>query len=121
MKSRLLIIIGVLWLALSASAQVTPTSQMEKLDRGLVAVPAQSKGVFLSWRLLGTDSKETRFNVIRDGVTIAAGLKGTNYVDATGTSDTKYAIETVGGPNAGKSANTKSWGAFVQDHQPGAP
>ena len=35
----------------------TPVSQMEKLDRGLVALPAQNQGIFLSWRLLGTDSK----------------------------------------------------------------
>jgi hypothetical protein len=29
---------------------------MEKLDRGVVALPAAGKGVFISWRMLGTDS-----------------------------------------------------------------
>lgn len=107
-------IISMLWLTTSAIAQVTPTSQMEKLDRGLVAVPAQNKGVFLSWRLLGTDTEETTFNVIKNGTTIATGLKVTNYIDESGTTASKYAVETVGGPNAGKSGNTKSWGTIYK-------
>ena len=49
----------------------TPVSQMEKLDRGLVALPAQNQGIFLSWRLLGTDSKHVCFDVERDGKIIA--------------------------------------------------
>ena len=39
----------------------------EKLDRGLVALPASGKGVFLSWRLLGSDDPTTTFMVVRDG------------------------------------------------------
>ena len=51
-----------------ANAQVTPVSQMEKLDRGLVAVPISSKSNFISWRLLGTDEKTaTTFDLLRDG------------------------------------------------------
>lgn len=108
--SRNNILIVMLWLTLSAAAQVTPASQMEYLDRGLVVVPAKSQGVFLSWRLLGTDTKDTRFNVYKDGKKLAEGLRITNYTDATGTAANRYYIETVGGPNAGKSANAKSWG-----------
>ena len=60
-------------------AQVqTPVSQMEKLDRGLVALPAQDKGIFLSWRLLGTDSKNVCFDIERDGKIIAHQVKLTN-------------------------------------------
>ena len=110
MKSRLLIIIGALWLATAANAQVTPASQMEKLDRGVVAVPAKSKGVFLSWRLLGTDPKSTRFNIYRNGSMIVSHTKVTNYVDAEGTASDSYVVETIGGPNAGKSESTQSWG-----------
>ena len=53
----------------------TPVSQMEKLDRGLVALPAQDQGIFLSWRLLGTDSKDVCFDVERDGKIIAHQVK----------------------------------------------
>ena len=44
--------------------------QMEWLNRGLVAVKT-SGGVFLSWRVLGTEGSETSFNLYRDGEKIA--------------------------------------------------
>lgn len=40
--------------------------QMEALDRGFVAVPAEN-GMFLSWRFLGTDSTDLMFNVYKNG------------------------------------------------------
>jgi len=40
--------------------------QMERLDRGLVAInQGKDDGVFLSWRLLGTEPRELGFNVYR--------------------------------------------------------
>lgn len=71
---------------------LTPVSQMEKLDRGLVALPAQDKGIFLSWRLLGTDSKDVCFDVERDGRIIAHQVKLTNYTDRKGSSANTYRI-----------------------------
>lgn len=72
-------------------AQVpTPVSQMEKLDRGLVALPAQDKGIFLSWRLLGTDSKNVCFDIERDGKIIAHQVKLTNYTDRKGSAASSY-------------------------------
>lgn len=38
---------------------------MERLGRGLVAVPAEAGGVFVSWRYLATDSPSTTFNLYR--------------------------------------------------------
>ncbi|MCR5679264.1 MAG: rhamnogalacturonan lyase [Prevotella sp.] len=78
-------------------AQVTPVSQMERLDRGLVAVPGASTGkTFLSWRLLGTDDKaSTTFDVVRNGDVIAQGLKVTNYTDASGSSSADYQVRVV--------------------------
>ena len=76
-------------------AQVqTPVSQMEKLDRGLVALPAQDKGIFLSWRLLGTDSKNVCFDIERDGKIIAHQVKLTNYTDRKGSAASSYRIIT---------------------------
>ena len=69
----------------------TPESQMELLNRGVVALP-QSKGIFISWRLLGTDDARIRFDVLRDGAVIAEGLTVTNYSDSEGTTSAKYQI-----------------------------
>ena len=57
-------------------------SAMEKLDRGVVALPAAGKGVFISWRMLGTDSKNVCFDVERDGKVIAHHIKATNYTES---------------------------------------
>ncbi|XAE59270.1 rhamnogalacturonan lyase [Termitidicoccus mucosus] len=40
-------------------------SLMENLDRGVVAVRTGKKSVYVSWRLLGTEPRETAFNVYR--------------------------------------------------------
>ena len=46
--------------------------QMENLDRGLVTVKV-SGGVYLSWRLFGTDLSSTvAFNLYRDGKLVNA-------------------------------------------------
>lgn len=103
-------------LVITAEAQVlnTPESQMEYLNRGLVAVAGQTKGVFLSWRLLGTDPDDVTFDVIKNDNVIASGIKTTNYLDETGTAASKYAVRVNNGPNAGKTGNTKSWGAVYK-------
>ena len=83
--------------SLASHAQVTPQSQMEPLSRGVIAMPAQSgQGIFISWRLLGTDpASTTSFDLLRDGVTIASNLKHqTNYTDPDGTSASKYSVVT---------------------------
>ena len=72
----------------------TPISQMEKLDRGVVALPAADKGIFVSWRLLGTDGKNVCFDVERDGKVIAHHLKLTNYTDRKGSAASSYRIIT---------------------------
>ena len=72
----------------------TPISQMEKLDRGVVALPAADKGIFVSWRLLGTDGKNVCFDVERDGKVIAHHLKLTNYIDRKGSAASSYRIIT---------------------------
>ena len=74
-----------------AQQLATPESQMERLGRGVVALP-QSKGIFVSWRLLGTDDARTTFDVIRDGKTIAEGLSVTNYSDEEGTVSSIYKV-----------------------------
>ena len=72
----------------------TYPEQMERLDRGVIALPAQDEGIFVSWRLLGTDAKGTTFDLLRDGKTIAKGLKVTNYTDKKGTATSRYSVVT---------------------------
>ena len=72
----------------------TYPEQMERLDRGVIALPAQDEGIFVSWRLLGTDAKGTTFDLLCDGKTIAKGLKVTNYTDKKGTATSRYSVVT---------------------------
>ena len=96
-KLRLFILTALAPVALYTHAQVTPTSQMEKLDRGLVVVPTSGTANFISWRLLGTDDKaNTTFDLLRDGVVIASNLSKTNYQDAQGSATARYQVVTKG-------------------------
>ena len=81
-------------LLLVGFAQAQP-KQMEKLDRGVVAL-ATSSGVFVSWRLLGTEPADVRFNVYRDGKRINREPQLlTNLVDAQGRADSLYMVRAV--------------------------
>jgi rhamnogalacturonan endolyase len=87
-----------LTMALSASfiqAQVTPTTQMEKLDRGVVAVKGANGGNFVSWRLLGTDDeRNTSFTLLRGKVTVAENTTSTSYNDTNGGTGAVYTVIT---------------------------
>ena len=81
--------------------------QMEALDRGLVVANAGKSGMLVSWRLLGTDSANTEFNLYRDGTKIASIGKaaGTNYLDKDGKITSKYSVAAVvGGKEGAKKA-----------------
>jgi rhamnogalacturonan endolyase len=97
---------------MAASAQITPISQMEKLDRGLVAIPMSATKNFVSWRFLGSDSESaTLFDIIRDGKTIAENVKVTNYTDNGGSATSEYQIVTkVNGEVTETSKAIKPWG-----------
>ncbi len=88
---------ALLPVAVGMQAQETPVSQMEHLNRGVVAVPGQSnKGNFVSWRLFGTDdTSRTTFNVLRNGKLAKSGLTVSCFVDASGTASTEYQVVTL--------------------------
>ena len=96
----------------TTQAQVTPSSQMEKLDRGVVVIPNSIIKNFISWRLLGTDDKSaTTFDVVRNGTVIASDLTKTNYEDTgTGVNTAEYQIVTkVNGEVKETSESVKPW------------
>jgi rhamnogalacturonan endolyase len=69
--------------------------QVEKLDRGVVAIDTGS-GVFLSWRFLGTDDSALAFNVYRGKTKLnKTPLTTTNFLDAAGTAASSYHIRQV--------------------------
>jgi len=111
-KLRLFFMSLMALITIASKAQVTPISQMEKLDRGLVAVPTSTTANFVSWRLLGTDDKaNTTFDLLRNGTVIASGLTKTNYQDTQGSATAKYQVVTkVNGSAIENSAEVTPWG-----------
>ncbi len=75
------------FLAMSSS-NLLAQRQMEKLDRGLIAMRQGTDSVYIGWRLLGTEPDEIAFNLYRKmGEKTAIKLnkqpitQSTNYVD----------------------------------------
>lgn len=78
------------------AVQAAPARIMERLDRGLVAVPVPG-GTFLSWRLLGPEQGSgIGFNVYRGSQRLNASplTGGTNFADRTGGSG-RYTVRAV--------------------------
>ena len=110
--NRLFSTIMLAGMALSLSAQDTPASQQERLDRGVVALPAASgSGNFVSWRLLGTDNPDnTTFNLLHNGYLLKSGLATTCYRHTNGTKASQYQIVTlVDGVAQDTSKVAKTW------------
>ncbi|GAB2694598.1 rhamnogalacturonan lyase [Paenibacillus thermoaerophilus] len=85
------------WTASAASPR-----QMEKLNRGVVAVKV-SNGVYVSWRLLGTEPMNTGFNVYRGSTKLNSSpiTNSTNYLDTGGTTSSTYTVRPVVGGTEG--------------------
>ncbi len=90
------------------SASAGEPVQMEYLDRGTVAVKTTG-GVYLSWRLLGTEDYDTAFDVYRDGTRITTVSDSTNYTDGGGTAGSKYTVVPAGADaSAGKAVTVNA-------------
>ena len=73
----------------------TPVSQMEKLDRGLIVFPYASGRYFASWRLLGTDDKNTSFELLKNGQPYKSNIfQNTCLNNISATSTDKFQIVT---------------------------
>ncbi len=86
------------------------TPQAEYLDRGVVAVKTDD-GVFVSWRSLARDGKDTAFDVYRDGVKIndTPISKVTNLTDPAGNAGAKYEVKAVKGSAVTDSGSCEAW------------
>ncbi|MHC0428937.1 rhamnogalacturonan lyase [Streptomyces sp. O3] len=65
----------------------------ERLDRGLVAVPADG-GVLVTWRMLGDDPADVSFRLYRGG-TLIEETRRTNFLDRNGATGASYEIRAV--------------------------
>ncbi|HNY30138.1 MAG TPA: rhamnogalacturonan lyase [Fibrobacteria bacterium] len=92
---RSFVVPASLLLALACGGQAA-TRDMENLDRGVVAVKTAS-GVFVGWRVLGTDPANLAFNVYRGATKVnASPITGaTNLVDEAGTASSIYSVRPV--------------------------
>lgn len=87
--------------------------QMEDLDRGVVAVKVTG-GVYVGWRMLGYEYDKTAanvaYNLYRDGTKLATVTDSTNYLDASGTATSSYAVSAViKGAECAKSDGVSAW------------
>lgn len=84
---------------LAVNASLTNYKQVERLRRAPIAIPT-AEGVFLSWRLLGTDPDDIAFRVYRDGHPLnQAPIRGvTNFLDVEGSFDSVYEVRPAFGP-----------------------
>lgn len=86
--------LGAVLLAAATTAQADAL-QVEKLDRGSVALQTPA-GVFVSWRLLGTDPAGVRFNLYRDGRRLTKQPQAlTSFSDPAGRVDSRYTVRAV--------------------------
>ncbi|MFF8842301.1 rhamnogalacturonan lyase [Streptomyces sp. NPDC015127] len=81
----------------------------EKLDRGLVAVPATG-GVLVTWRMLGDDPEDVSFRLYRSG-TLVEETRKTNFLDAGGSAGATYEIRAVVGGAEQRGENAGVWGS----------
>lgn len=88
---------------------------IEQLDRGLVAVQI-TNGVFLSWRVFGTDSEDVAFNIYRNGnlITTNPVTGATNMVDTQGGTGSTYTVRAIiNGQEQPVGASASVWNSQV--------
>ncbi|MEA5256148.1 rhamnogalacturonan lyase [Arcicella aquatica] len=112
MKSTILKSIIILCVV---SFQTSAQRLMENLNRGIIAINQGGGKVFVSWRLLGTEAPDTKFNLYKTtGNAKAVKLnkepltKGTNFVDEKVDSSkvNTYFVKTITGKTEGNASES---------------
>jgi len=81
--------------ATTGAAHAASGKQIEKLDRGVVAIHT-AEGNFIGWRALGLDPAGLAFNVYRDGKKLnSAPLVATNFSDPGAAATASYSVRPV--------------------------
>jgi len=92
---RRMVLPGAVALLLTAGPAAAQ-KQLEKLNRGVVAVRTGSGQVYVGWRLFGTEAASTGFHVYRGStrLTTTPITSSTNFVDNT-TANAQYTVRAV--------------------------
>ena len=114
MKRRLLLSAALLAFSV---AGIQAQRVMDKLQRGTVAVKVGT-GNFVSWRILGEEYYDTKYNLYRNGTLIAPDLTVSNYQDTGGNANATYQVEAVvKGVKQEKSPAVRVWSNDYMDVQ----
>lgn len=98
----------------------------DRLDRGLVAVPANvnggtGSGNFVSWKIFGEEYYDVTYNLYANGALLKAGLKVGCFSHTAGNASTKYQVAAVvNGVEQEKCAEVVRWNNGYKDI-PAAP
>ncbi|MBO7467811.1 MAG: autotransporter-associated beta strand repeat-containing protein [Bacteroidaceae bacterium] len=93
MKQHTRILLFLLCLVMNIA--LSPAQRpMDKLDRGLVAVPA-TQGNLVSWRVFGEEYYDVTYNLYCNGTRIATNLRVSNYNHTAGNSSSQYQVAAV--------------------------
>ncbi len=96
MKKTKLMKLALGMLALAALCPVQAQRTVDRLDRGLVAMKATGTGIYLSWRILGEEYYDVKYNVYRDGTKLnEEPLDVSCYTDKTGKATHTYTVKAV--------------------------
>ena len=109
-KILLLALFAVVGASAFSQEPNTPVSQMEQLDRGLIAIPGSSGKCFVSWRLLGTDDENTTFEVLKNGNPIKSNIyQTTSFMAAAGKDDVFQVATYQNGQKVDVTSEVKPW------------
>ncbi len=68
---------------------------VDKLNRGLVAVPSATSGNFVSWRIFGEEYYDVTYNLYCNGELLKEGLEVSCYNHSSGNSSSQYQVAAV--------------------------
>ena len=90
-------------------ASAAPGKQVEKLDRGVVAIHTGA-GNFIGWRALGTDAPMLRFDVYRGDTKLnARPLDLTSFIDEGAPAGAAYTVRPAGGSHEAAAGAATAW------------
>ena len=93
---RIALFLMMLIVATTMSAQ----RHTDRLDRGLVAIPANSNGGsgsgnFISWRIFAEEYYDVTYNLYCNGKLLKEGLTVSNFNHTAGNATSKYQVAAV--------------------------
>lgn len=96
---------------LLSTANTFAQRQMERLNRGVVAVRTSADDVYVGWRLFGTDPADIGFNVYRGKTKVNASpiTSATNLIDKTSSAGTYTVRPIIKGKEQAASEVAQVW------------